>query len=406
MLFLFSFSLKEGIKIPIKLVLAVQEEEYIEPFLQYVHASEFDRRLVVIAFSRKEAFAQYMLESGGEIDAVLGDPAFLEAAEAMKRPGLYFIELGEGGGSQHSGSLRVDKYQSLHQLLSAVIELVQGGSGKEVRIGGKPLVIGVYSTVGGCGKTTVALHLARQLATEGGKVFFLNLETIGSEPPFAGQSSKEEKPGLARLLYDLKAAEDRREPPRFPISAYAYRHPVLQGDTLAPPDNLNELLEMERKDTMELIEYIAGSGLYDSVIVDMDSFPDGRTEAVLERADRVVWIVTDDWGVMRKTGGWLTHLERTRPDFYRSLLKKTCFALNRYTGKPLADLQCPEMKLRATLSYIPAWSQGSRQGELLHSPLYQRDMIRLCRELQGEEPSFAGAGGIQDGGSGIYRPAQ
>lgn len=406
MLFLFSFSLKEGIEIPIKLVLAVQEEEYIEPFLQYVHASEFDRRLVVTAFSRKEAFAQYMLESGGEIDAVLGDRTFLEAAEGMKRPGLYFIELGEGGGPQHSDRLRVDKYQSLHQLLAAVIELVQGGSGKEGRTGGQPWVIGVYSTVGGLGKTTVALHLARQLATEGEKVFYLNLETVGSAPPFAGQRTKEEKPGLARLLYDLKAAEDRREPPRSPISSYACRHPVLQGDTLAPPDNLNELLEMERKDTVELIDYIAGSGLYDSVIVDMDSFPDGRAEAVLERADRVVWIVTDDWGVMRKTGGWLTHLERTKPDFYRLLLKKTRFVLNRYTGKQVADLPRPEVKLRATLSYIPAWSQGSRQGELLHSPLYQRDVIRLCRELLGEESPLAGAGGIHDGGSGLYSFAQ
>lgn len=372
--------------VPIKLVLAVQEEEYIDPFLRYVHASEFERRLVVTAFSRKEAFAQYVLESGGDIDAILGDPIFLEAVDPLKRPGLCCIKLGENGDPAGVGSFCVEKYQPLHQLLSSVVELVRGGPGTSMPSGGQPLVIGVYSTVGGCGKTTVALHLARQLATEGEKVFYLNLETIGSELPNAGQGLREGQAGLARLLYDLKAADDRREPPRFPISAYTYRHPVLQGDTLAPPDNLNELLEMERKDTAELIEYIAGSSLYDSVVVDMDSFPDGRTEAVLERADRVVWVVTDDWGVMRKTGAWLTHLERSRPEFYRSLLGKTRFALNRYTGKRLVDLPRPEMKLQATLAYIPAWSQGSRQGELQHSPLFQRDMIRLCRELHGEGP--------------------
>lgn len=372
--------------VPIKLALAVQEEEYIDALLRYVHASEFDRRLVITAFSRKEAFAQYVLESAGEVDAALGDAAFLEAVDPLKLPGLCCIELGAGGDSQVTGSLRVEKYQPLHQLLSAVIERVRGGVEKTVRTGGQSLVIGVYSSVGGCGKTTVALHLARQLATEGGKVFYLNLETIGSVLPLAGQALREEQSGLARLLYDLKAADDRREPLLFPISAYAYRHPVLQGDTLAPPDNLNELLEMERKDTAELIDYIAGSGLYDSVVVDMDSYPGGRTEAVLERADRIVWIVTDDWGVMRKTGGWLAHLERTRPSFYRSLLGKTRFALNRYTGKRSVDLPRPEMNLQATLSYIPAWNQGSPHGELLHSPLYQRDMTRLCRELHDEEP--------------------
>ncbi|GIP49595.1 CobQ/CobB/MinD/ParA nucleotide binding domain protein [compost metagenome] len=372
--------------VPIKLVLAVQEEEYIDPFLRYVHASEFDRRLVVTAFSRKEAFAQYVLESGGDIDAILGDATFLEAVDPLKRPGLCCIQLGEDGNLTGANGLCIEKYQPLHQLLSSVVELVRGGFGTSMPSRGRPIVIGVYSTVGGCGKTTVALHLARQLATEGGKVFYLNLETIGSELTHAGQSLREGQAGLARLLYDLKAADDRREPPRFPISAYAYRHPVLQGDTLAPPDNLNELLEMERKDTSELLEYIAGSGLYDSVIVDMDSFPDGRTEAVLERADRVVWIVTDDWGVMRKTGGWLAHLERTRPDFYRSLLGKARFVLNRYTGKRSVDLPRPDLKIQATLSHIPAWSQGNRQGDLLYSPLYQRDMIRLCSELHGEGP--------------------
>ncbi|MBW4840990.1 MAG: hypothetical protein KZY74_16490 [Paenibacillaceae bacterium] len=372
--------------VPIKLVLAVQEEEYIDPFLRYVHESEFERRLVVTAFSRKEAFTQYVLESGGDIDAILGDPIFLEAVDPLKRPGLCWIKLGENGDSSGIGGLCVEKYQPLHQLMSSVVELVRGGPGTSMPSGGQPLVIGVYSTVGGCGKTTVALHLARQLAMEGEKVFYLNLETIGSELPNVGQGLREGRAGMARLLYDLKAADDRREAPRFPISSYTYRHPVLQGDTLAPPDNLNELLEMERKDTAELIEYIAGSGLYDSVVVDMDSFPDGRTEAVLERADRVVWVVTDDWGVMRKTGAWLAHLERSRPDFYRSLVGRIRFVLNRYTGKRSADLPRSEMKIQATLAYIPAWSQGSRQGELQHSPLYQRDMIRLCRELHGEDP--------------------
>lgn len=81
--------------VPIKLVLAVQEEEYIDPFLRYVHASEFDRRLVVTAFSRKEAFAQYVLESGGDIDAILGDATFLEAVDPLKRPGLCCIQLGK-----------------------------------------------------------------------------------------------------------------------------------------------------------------------------------------------------------------------------------------------------------------------------------------------------------------------
>ncbi|MGG6312818.1 hypothetical protein [Paenibacillus macerans] len=370
--------------VPIRLVLAVQEEQYIEPFLHYVHSSEFDRSVALTAFSRKEAFGRYLEESADEIDAVLGEAAFLESVEPAMRGNICWIQLEEGSDPIDQARLRVNKYQPLHQLLSAVLELVRGGKGRTDADSGRPQIIGVYSTVGGCGKTTVALNLARQLATEGAKVFYLNLETVSSGVLFAGQGFREgQRAGLARLLYDLKAADDRREPLRFPVSTYAYSHPMLQGDTFAPLDNLNELLEMERKDTAELIDYIAGSGLYDAVIVDMDSYPSGRTEAALERADQIVWIVTDDWGVMRKTGVWLAYLERSRPEFCHALIGKTRFVLNRYTGALQAEMPRPGLRVQATLSLIPAWAQGSKQGELLHSPVYQRDVMKLCSELDG-----------------------
>lgn len=370
--------------VPVRLVLAVQDEQYIEPFLRYVHSSEFDRSLMLTAFSRKDAFRKYMEESGDFVDAVLGEAAFVDAVAPAAGRSVTWIHLSEGSGPETPGP-RVAKYQPLHQLLSTVLELVRGGK-EGTPADGQSLVIGVYSAVGGCGKTTVALNLARQLAAEGGKVFYLNLETIGSGILFAGQDLREgQRVGLARLLYDMKAADDRQEALRFPVSTYAYRHPVLQGDTFAPLDNLNEMLEMDRKDTAELIDYIAGSGIYDAVIVDTDSYPSGRTEAVLERADKLVWIVMDDWGGMRKTGNWLSHLERFRPDFCHALLGKARFVLNRYTGKMQTEMPRPELRLQAMLSFIPAWNQGSRQGELLHSPVYQRDVLKLCRELYGRE---------------------
>ncbi|RCX20433.1 cellulose biosynthesis protein BcsQ [Fontibacillus phaseoli] len=370
--------------LPVRLVLAVQDEQYIEPFLHYVRCSEFDRRLIITAFSRKDAFLKF-LACAEMVDSVLGELSFLESVDAEIQGRVSLICLSEGG--RQSGPWRqLSKYQPLHLLLSDLLEILRGTTREGITpLEGRAMLIGVTSTVGGCGKTTLALNVARQLAAEGGKVFYLNLETVQSGIWLEGQEARKEgqRTGLARLLYDLKSAEDRKEPLKFPVSAYAYRHPVLQGDTFGPVDNLNELLEMERKDTAELIDYIACSGLYDTVIIDTDSFPNNRTETVLERSDKLVWLVTDDWDVMRKTGVWLGHLERSNPSMYNTVIGKTLFAANRVSGEVTVSLPKRDMTIEATLSFIPAWSQGSPQSSgLMHSPVYQRDVMKLCRELK------------------------
>ncbi|MNR39351.1 hypothetical protein D3C85_1575580 [compost metagenome] len=61
-----------------RIVLAVQESQYIEPLLHYIHHSEYGGMLRVSAFSRLDAFMEFM--QGEEVpDAVIGDPSFIEA---------------------------------------------------------------------------------------------------------------------------------------------------------------------------------------------------------------------------------------------------------------------------------------------------------------------------------------
>ncbi len=69
--------------IPVKVVLAVGSRDYIEPLLNYVHGSEYARRLRVTAFSQPEAFRQYMMETAGmkKPDVVVGEAAFFESVD-------------------------------------------------------------------------------------------------------------------------------------------------------------------------------------------------------------------------------------------------------------------------------------------------------------------------------------
>lgn len=379
--------------VPVRLVLAVQDEQYIELFLHYVQCSEFHQRLVVTAFSRKDAFLRYMEDSRDLIHVVLGESYFMEYKSSEQECRIPWICLGEVDmGQQYVG--RVSKYQSLHAMLSAILSIYRGRGGEITSSEGKCQVIGVYSALGGSGKTTVALNIAKQLAMQGNQIFYLNLETVNAGIPCQGETQLVgQRTGLARLLYDLKGDDYLGKSPISPVLTYAYRHPALQSDIFGPVDNINEILEMEEKDTMQLIDYIAGSGLYDAVIVDMDSVPNHRTFVALERSDKLVWVLLDEWSGMQKTNLWMTFMERSYSALYNSIMGKTYFVVNRYSGEMSVPLPRKGMAVEATLSYISTSNQGT-QGALLHSPLFQRDVLRLCREVyRGKESCSSGRAG-------------
>ncbi|MNZ67653.1 CobQ/CobB/MinD/ParA nucleotide binding domain protein [compost metagenome] len=374
--------------LPVRAVLAVQDEQYIEPFLQYVHCSEFDRRIMVTAFSRKDAFVKYMEHSSDSVDVVLGEALFFEAWENWNER-VVRIQLG-ALGDEKCGDHVLSKYQPLQHLLTNVQNIVRGNKGDIRQTNGNTKIIAVYSIVGGCGKTTVALNLVRQLAADGGNVFYLNLETVmsslGCESRNArtGSGTDSSGTGLARLLYDLKAAEDRKESIQPPVSTYAYRDSELQGDSFYLLDNLDELLEMDVKDTGRLLEYIANSGSYDVIVVDVDSCPNDRTDAVLARADRIIWLITENADVLSKTETWLNYLERSHHSEYCILVEKALFVMNRYSGEMSGYISKKEMKIEAALPYIPAWNKGASRDAILQSPIYQRDVHKLCLTLHGE----------------------
>lgn len=384
--------------VPVRLVLAARDEQYIEPFLHYVRHSEFDRRFSVTAFSREDAFVRHMESSRLYADAVLAEKPFLEAwLGGGETPQVPYIHLEEEGTAKGCGK-SISKYQPLPLLLTAVLEYARGGAAAREPVDGKALVVGVYSAVGGCGKTTVAAHLVKQLAGEGCKVFYLNLETISSgilsENPFV-QEGQHRTHGLARLLYDLKAAGERGEPINRPVSSYAYRHPVLEGDTFGAVDNLNEMLEMESGDTARLIDFIADSGLYDVIVADADSYPNARTETVLDRADKLVWLLADEENVVRKSGLWISHMERSNPERCRLIMGKALFAVNRCMGEAGLSLPRPGMTAEIVLPNIPSWNQGAGQGAIMQSPVFQKEILKLSRSLysRGHALGIGGASG-------------
>ncbi|USB34105.1 AAA family ATPase [Paenibacillus sp. YPG26] len=369
--------------VPVRIVLAVQDEFYIEAFLHYVNCSEFHQKLRVTAFSKVEAFQKRMMDAAEVPDAVVAEPGYLEfwspSAGEKRIPRIGLIE---GEAELQDDVIALHKYQPLKELITSIMTAVQGQRKPLVTIPtDRARVIGIYSVNGGSGKSTTALQLSRQFSSEGLRVLLLNLETAGSGFARASGRQEHEVSGLGRLLYNLQAAEDKGDTLDLSAANYVIRDPNLQAAMFEPLNNLNELLELTREHTIRLINCLAASGAYDLILVDTDSYPSGCTEGVLERCDQLIWLTTDDIGAVHRTGRWLAHLERTRGEFYSTLVQKSIFTVNRCLGNLANQLPLGSGIPYHTLPYIPAWKQLDSWEELFHSPEYQRDLMKLCGHI-------------------------
>lgn len=86
--------------------------------------------------------------------------------------------LSEGVQDQH----HVNRYQSADDIMlhiSFICDRTGEASRKEIS---KTTIIGIYSPVGGCGKTAFARELAALVSSRGGRAYYFDFELISNEP--------------------------------------------------------------------------------------------------------------------------------------------------------------------------------------------------------------------------------
>jgi len=367
-----------------RVVLAVQESDYIEPLLRFVHSSEYGEKLRIIAFTEVDPFIKYM--SGNERpEVIVGEVAFLAPWLEQGEQTITWVVLDEMGQSSLVGPVLL-KYQPLPQLLDAILHLSRRqGAVASSRTLGETATIGVISAVGGSGKTSTALNMAKQLGASGLSVFYLNLEMMNSSAVFPRQTrSRESEQGLSRLLYELKSAQESRDYSSISIASYVVHHEGIKADIFEPLTNIKEWIQMSKSDACQLMKLVADSGQYDVMIADTDSGAGDRCDAVMEFCGNLVWLLLDDVISMYKSGQWLSFLERSNPTLYAEMMLRSKFILNRYVGNLVNTLPSNIERIDGVLPYIPSWKQVCHEEIILSSPIFQRDILNLCRELLGD----------------------
>ncbi|MFP4976062.1 hypothetical protein ACE6ED_11730 [Paenibacillus sp. CN-4] len=376
------------------IALGVREKEYIEPLLHYLHHSEYGERMRISAFSRVEAFVEFM-KQGDLPDAVVADPAFIEAClvEGGGLPVPWAVLGGGGGrvdgsGRRMSGGGVISKYQSLPSLLGDMLNLCGGGPAAAAL--GRTAVIGVVSAVGGCGKTTLSLNLARVLAEAGQSVFYLNLECVDSAGEYVRLAGNE-GPGLDRLLYELKASGSGKDGVgEIGLDSYIRRYQTLGCDGFGPVGNLKEKLQMSKADTLALLDLLSSAGRYDVIVADTGALEEERMEAILSRSAVLLWLLRDERVSLAKTLAWLNRCGEPVPGIRTDLADRSLLCVNFCRDGALSAFGPEHPGPDFILPYIPAWEKQVREDVCLQAAAMREAVGRIAGTLfAGGSPAWS-----------------
>ncbi|MFT4106825.1 MAG: hypothetical protein QM657_13790 [Lacrimispora sp.] len=210
----------------------------------------------------------------------------VSAEEAEKIGAARVIRLaGEEEEYEEGGPVQIYKYQAADSMMREVMACYCSAEGDPVFAGvsGTGRIIGIYSPVNRCLKTSLALTMGQLMARDL-KVLYLNLEDCSGLKHLTGE---EYRGGLSELLYYYSQNEFNWGR----LGSLVYTWGDL--DYVPPVRYPEDLFQMTAQSMAELVERIARESAYEAVILDLGQFGAKALE-VLEICDVVYMPVKED----------------------------------------------------------------------------------------------------------------
>lgn len=255
---------------------------YAERFADAVNQKE-KAPFTVVPFTSLETLKEYAKKHVVEILLVNGAVPAQQIADIEARS---VMTLAEGEVVAAKGSYpSVYKYQSTDSVIREVMACYceQPAHPMMVAIGKKAHVIGIYSPVGRCLKTSMALTMGQQLARDG-KVLYVSFEMFAG---FSKLIDEQCKSSLSDVLYFLR--QDGFGVMRLRSIVYEW-----EGMDYIPPVRYPEDLEQLTGDeAADMVERLSAECGYEYVIVDVGQAI-RHIVPVLEQCEVIYMPVKDD----------------------------------------------------------------------------------------------------------------
>lgn len=268
----------------IRIAIADENTEYINRLINVLERYE---NLDLSAYTDTDALENAIRTK--KIDILLFGSSIISSYMLENREFIPVILWEDEGANQEFLQYRkIYKYQSISKIYQQILEIYAEISGDSGEMPGhrKVTTIAFYSPIGGAGKTTIALAAATKYALQGKRTIYLNLENIASDDCYLPRT---EGHGISEIAASLE--ENINHSLKIQSLLQTKRENLFYLNHFDSPNDFAELSEDEEK---KLIEIIQRTGLFDVLVIDMQTVVDEKAMAVFELADRVVLVEKPD----------------------------------------------------------------------------------------------------------------
>lgn len=377
------------------LIVAAREQEYVRRLAEYMRDSPAASGWQVTACTKPQSLRQY-IKSGYPADLLLIQPEFQAEIDDVTGRDMPIVLLVPY--TMDAGLPCIVQYQALPKLVQQLNRQI-GRIGREMerRGGDDALVLSIFSTMGGMGKTTLAINLAKEAAEQGKRVFYFNLEPYNASSLYLQEQQGDSEENLSRLLYVLQAQPQQASRQL----ASSIRHDVALGiDYFAPAASPEERLKLSPRLALAVLSELVSSGRYELIILDLDSRLDEVASELMGASHLPLWLTGGDATSRAKLELMLQH-GRSRWGGAFAAIEHKLRTLQVYSLQPgrkahllpgAAQHAEGTAETEISLPYISEWRNHHDPLQLLQSPLYRGTVQRIIRHWLWPEGGRADAG--------------
>ncbi len=280
----------------INLILVDSDLDYLHRFSRYIRDSKYGRIFALKLFTDLDLLHQYLKQVSEPSILCLVDDGTEIAPLKDKYLTKVILSNREVTGTEDCLNRVIYKLQPLNLVIAEIYSYYLENNQSRLIYPNKSdtKIITITAASGDYDKNKFSLLLAKYLTSTQHKVFYLNLETVSALDYFL---HKPQNYDLSKIIYHLK-----KQPGNVVayIEKYKKEEYDLAFDYFERVQHINDLLELNQIDLVNLFKGFMNLGIYDYLIVDLDSaIAEPNLTAMIEADYRLILVGNDQYSLTK-----------------------------------------------------------------------------------------------------------
>lgn len=259
------------------------DDRYIKGVSNYFN-NNYSEKFTISCFSSEEYVLEFM-KSGKIIDILLINKDIYSTKIKEYNSKATIILSDSNVGDDCEGIPIINKYTPGASLYDIIIKAYAAQSPElldKISNNSDGKIITVYSPVGGVGKTTLAINLAKALVERGSEVLYLNLEDVQSTMLYF--ESNNEK-SFSDFIYCVK---QRKKTIKGDFIDYSSKDDNKGVYFFKSTDSILDIEDIDKDDMKFLLESIIELKMFNYIIIDTSSKYNSQYRVLLNSSDEII----------------------------------------------------------------------------------------------------------------------